>query len=74
MDEILKIVPKQTLNLKYYQEWHYSNLKIIDCFINLKKGDKIKSLKELDFISNLRYSYLVIQYRCLADQLHFWKV
>lgn len=57
MDEILKIVPKQTLNLKYYQEWHYSNLKIIDCFIKLKKGDEKNSLKQLDFISNLRYSY-----------------
>lgn len=57
MDEILKIVPKQTLNLKYYQEWHYSKLKIIDCFIKLKKGDKKNSLKQLDFISNLRNSY-----------------
>ena len=57
MDEILKIVPKQTLNLKYYQEWHYSKLKIIDCFIKLKKGNKKNSLKQLDFISNLRFSY-----------------
>lgn len=57
MDVILKIVPKQTLNLKYYQEWHYSNLKIMDCFIKLKKGDKKNSLKQLDLISNLRYSY-----------------
>ena len=57
MDEILKNVPKQNLNLKYYQEWHYSNLKIMDCFIKLKKGDKINSLKQLDLISNLRYSY-----------------
>ena len=57
MEEILKIVPKQTLHLKFYQEWHYSNLKIIDCFIKLKKGDKKNSLKQLDFISNLRYGY-----------------
>ena len=57
MEEILKIVPKQTLHLKFYQKWHYSNLKIIDCFIKLKKGDKKNSLKQLDFISNIRYSY-----------------
>ena len=57
MDEILKITPKQNLTLKYYQQWHYSNLKIIDCFIKLKKGDKKNSLKQLDFISNLRNSY-----------------
>lgn len=57
MDEILKIVPKQNLNLKYYQEWHYSNLKIIDCFVKFSKGDKKDLSKQLEFISNLRHSY-----------------
>ena len=32
MNEILKIAPKKSFNLKYYQEWHYSNLKISICF------------------------------------------
>ena len=59
MNEILKIAPKKSFNLKYYQEWHYSNLKIIDCYVKFSRGDKKKSSKQLAFISNLnlRYSY-----------------
>jgi hypothetical protein len=59
MSEILKITPHQSMNLKYYQEWHYSNLKIIDCFVMFSKGGEKELSKQLTFISNLnlRYSY-----------------
>ncbi len=54
MNEILKIVPNRSLNLKYYQEWHYSNLKIIDCYVKFNQGDKKEISKHLTSISNLK--------------------